>query len=74
MENVNAVKAESKNEDREGAVKGIKIHGVVYAFVSALLATINLTVSPETLWFMYPALGMGIGMIMHIAIALKVTA
>ncbi len=45
MENINAVKTE-RNEDREGAVKGIKIHGVVYAFVSALLATINLTTTP----------------------------
>lgn len=47
------------------ANKGFKIHAIVYAAVNLLLLTIDLTVDKDSLWFFWPLLGWGIGLLGH---------
>ena len=44
---------------------GFYIHLAVYVGVNLLLIIINLTSSPQTLWFKWPLLGWGIGVFFH---------
>jgi 2TM domain len=44
---------------------GFIVHAVVYALVNALLITINLVYVPAVIWFFYPLIGWGIGLLMH---------
>ncbi len=45
--------------------KSFIVHFVLYVFVMIGLGAINLTYSPDTLWFIYPLIGWGIGVAMH---------
>lgn len=45
--------------------RGFQIHLIVYIAVNILLTVIDLTSSPEFLWFIWPLLGWGIGIIGH---------
>jgi len=44
---------------------GFKIHFAAYACVNLLLIAINLLTTPNVLWFYWPLLGWGIGIIAH---------
>lgn len=44
---------------------GFRIHFIAYAAVNVLLLLINLGVSPNHLWFYWPALGWGLGIAGH---------
>lgn len=44
---------------------GFYIHLAVYVGVNILLLIINLTTSPHYLWFMWPLMGWGIGLLFH---------
>jgi len=44
---------------------GFYIHLAVYVGVNLLLVIINLTTSPEYLWFKWPLFGWGIGVFFH---------
>jgi hypothetical protein len=44
---------------------GFRIHLVMYLAVNALLLVINLVTSPDKLWFYWPLLGWGIGILAH---------
>jgi len=44
---------------------GFYIHLAVYIGVNILLLIINLTASPQYLWFTWPLLGWGIGLFFH---------
>jgi len=44
---------------------GFYIHLAVYVGVNILLIIINLSTSPEYLWFKWPLLGWGIGLFFH---------
>jgi hypothetical protein len=44
---------------------GLRIHLIVYVAVNILLLLINLSVSPHHLWFYWPALGWGLGIVGH---------
>ena len=44
---------------------GFYIHLAVYVCVNALLVGVNLTVSPDALWVVWPMLGWGIGLLFH---------
>jgi hypothetical protein len=44
---------------------GLRIHLIVYVAVNILLLLINLLVSPHHLWFYWPALGWGLGIVGH---------
>jgi len=44
---------------------GFRIHLAAYILVNALLIAINLLLTPDRLWFYWPLLGWGIGIIAH---------
>lgn len=44
---------------------GFYIHLSVYIAVNLLLIIVNLTTSPEYLWFRWPLMGWGIGLFFH---------
>jgi hypothetical protein len=46
-------------------LKGFYVHLGVYVLVNSLLFLINITTSPDTLWFYWPLFGWGIGIVMH---------
>ena len=48
-------------------IRGFYIHLTQYVLVISLLAVINLVTHPSKLWFYWPALGWGIGVLAHAA-------
>lgn len=62
MNNQDAYK---KAKERVEAKFGFYIHLSVYVAVNLLLIIINLSTPSEGLWFIYPLLGWGIGLIFH---------
>ena len=42
-----------------------RIHLVVYLAVNSLLAIINISLTPENLWVIWPVMGWGLGIIIH---------
>lgn len=44
---------------------GFAIHCIVYAAVNFLLISINLSTTPDELWFVWPLGGWGLGLIGH---------
>jgi hypothetical protein len=46
-------------------MKGFRIHAAVTVFVLAILIVVNLLVVPEFLWFLFPLLGMSVGLAVH---------
>ena len=49
----------------EDEKQGFKIHRLVYLCVIGLLIIINLTFSPGFIWFVFPLIGWGIGLMVH---------
>jgi hypothetical protein len=47
------------------AIKGFKVHAGVTVAVSGLLVAINILTVPQFPWFLFPACGMSIGVIVH---------
>jgi hypothetical protein len=62
MENQEAYQ---KAKKRAEAKIGFYIHLAVYVGVNILLMVINLSTSPQYLWFKWPLLGWGIGLFFH---------
>ncbi len=50
---------------KEEAKRGFTVHLVIYIVVNVLLMIINLLYSPQVLWFFYPLICWGIGILMH---------
>lgn len=48
-------------------LRGFYIHLVQYTLVITALAVINLVNNPQKLWFIWPAFGWGIGILVHSA-------
>jgi len=48
---------------------GLTIHATVYVAVNVLLIIINLSTGTGRLWFQWPLLGWGIGLLVHAAAA-----
>ena len=46
-------------------IKGFYFHLISYIVVNAVLVVINLLTSPEYLWFIWPIIGWGIGLLIH---------
>ena len=44
---------------------GFYVHLVIYVLVNAILTTLNFINSPDKLWFYWPLMGWGIGVIFH---------
>jgi len=67
----------AQNRSREGQlladekIRGVAVHLFVYLAVNALLVGINLTYSSDTLWFIWPLLGWGIGLAGHAWLAYR---
>jgi hypothetical protein len=55
------LRAQKKMED----IKGFYGNFGSYVAVMAVLAVVNLTTYPEYLWFLYPAIGWGMGVVIH---------
>ena len=50
---------------RAGARVGLYIHTAGFVLVMILLAVINLTTSPDSLWVVFPFVGWGLGLAVH---------
>jgi hypothetical protein len=50
---------------RVAALKKFYIHASVYVCVNLFLFLLNITVSPDSLWFYWPLLGWGIAIVLH---------
>ncbi len=46
-------------------IKGFYFHLVTFLIINAVLIIINLLTSPEYLWFIWPILGWGVGLVIH---------
>ena len=54
-----------KAKKRVKEIRGFYTHLVTYVLINTLLFLINITTSPDILWFYWPLLGWGIGIVMH---------
>ena len=54
-----------KAKERVEAIKGFYIHLIVYVVVNLILFSINMIVSPDDLWFLWPLMGWGVGLAIH---------
>jgi len=52
-------------KERVDEIRGFWSHFVVYLIVNAALLIINLVTNPDQLWFYWPLLGWGIGLVAH---------
>ncbi len=50
---------------RAGVKLGFYIHLAAYIAVNLLLVVVNFSTNPENLWFRWPLLGWGIGLLSH---------
>jgi len=50
---------------RVAQIKGFYIHASIFVPVNVLLIGINLWTSPDHIWFVWPLLGWGIGLVAH---------
>lgn len=64
------------NQDQAGSSPvsrpriGFYIHVAVFLLVNALLITINLRTTPENIWFYWPLMGWGLGIVLHAGLLL----
>ena len=54
-----------KAKRKVAAMRGFYIHLSVYVLVNLLLLLINISVSPESLWFFWPLLAWGVAIALH---------
>jgi hypothetical protein len=54
-----------KAKKRVGEIRGFYTHLGVYVLINAMLLLINITTSPDVLWFYWPLMGWGIGVALH---------
>jgi hypothetical protein len=57
--------AYERAKSRVEAKIGFFIHLAIYVVVNVLLIIINLNTDPEYLWFKWPLIGWGVGVIFH---------
>ena len=66
--------AYERAKSRVEAKLGFFIHLAVYIVVNSLLIIINMSTSPEYLWFKWPLIGWGIGVIFHALVVFFLTS
>lgn len=54
-----------KAKERVEELKGFYIHLIVYVLVNLFLFVLNMLTSPRYLWFYWPLIGWGIGVVGH---------
>lgn len=59
-----------KDWKSKGFLRSFIVHLVVYLAVNILLLVINLNFTPHILWVLYPAIGWGIGLVLHLVLTL----
>jgi hypothetical protein len=47
-------------------IKGLYMHIGLFAIINLGLFAINMITNPDTLWFYWPLLGWGVGVVIHI--------
>ena len=52
-------------KERVEEIKGFYFHLITYIVINAVLIVINLLTSPEYLWFIWPIIGWGVGLVIH---------
>ena len=52
-------------KDRVEEIKGFYFYLITYIVINAVLVVINLLTSPEYLWFIWPIIGWGVGLVIH---------
>ena len=52
-------------KERVEVIKGFYIHLTVYVVVNLFLFSINMIASPDGLWFFWPLMGWGVGVVIH---------
>ena len=62
---MNNQKTEQTAHQNAKAKVEFRIHLINYIAVNSLLAILNLTLTPGYIWFIWPLLGWGIGIILH---------
>lgn len=65
MTDDNEAELRRKAARRADAKLAFRGHLIAYAVINAGLLAINLLTSPDTLWFYWPMLGWGVGLIAH---------
>ena len=63
--NLDLYKAEERRLAVTDARGGLWVHGTVVLIVAIALALVNIFVTPEFPWAIFPAVGMGIGVWCH---------
>ena len=54
-----------KAKERVETLRGFYIHLTVYVLVNLGLFSINMLVTPDGLWFFWPLMGWGLGVVFH---------
>ena len=54
-----------KAKERIEAIKDFYIHLTAYVVVNLILFSINMIVSPDDLWFIWPLMGWGVAVVIH---------
>ncbi|KAA3657173.1 MAG: histidine kinase [Chloroflexi bacterium] len=54
-----------KAKERVESLKDFYIHLTAYVVVNLILFAINMIVSPNSLWFIWPLMGWGVGFAIH---------
>jgi hypothetical protein len=47
-------------------IKGLYMHIGMFAVINLALFAINMITNPDTLWFYWPLLGWGVGVVIHV--------
>ncbi len=76
MENMSAEEYKKKSREYEmnESKKGLIAHTAIVSVVSVVLTGINLTFTPEFLWFVFPMGGMAIGVVMHYVFGVRLAS
>jgi len=56
---------------KEELRRGFFVHLAAYVIVNLLLIAVNLIYYPKVIWFLYPLIGWGIGILMHYLFAVR---
>ena len=56
---------------RQEERSGFMVHLIVYILVNTMLVILNFVYVPTEIWFFWPLLGWGIGLVLHYIFAIK---
>jgi hypothetical protein len=76
MENmtVEEYRKRSREYEMSEARKGLLVHAAITAVVSIVLAAVNLAFVPQFIWFIFPVVGMSIGMAAHYVFGVRMAS